>query len=102
MYEAIENIKSIENKAGNASDFLQLFSNKSRLLILCTLFNGKKTVNEIVLLTLVKQAFVSKNLMLLKQQKVVKSNRKGRYIYYEISDETVKEIIAILYKKFCK
>lgn len=62
----------------------------------------EKTVNEIVLLTLVKQAFVSKNLMLLKQHKVVKSNRKGRYIYYEISDETVKEIIAILYKKFCK
>ncbi len=102
MYGAIENIKSIENKAGNASGFLQLFSNKSRLLILCTLFNGKKTVNEIVLLTQVKQAFVSKNLMLLKQHKVVKSNRKGRYIYYEISDETVKEIIAILYKKFCK
>lgn len=43
MYEAIENIKSIENKAGNASDFLQLFSNKSRLLILCTLFNGKNS-----------------------------------------------------------
>ena len=47
----ISSIKDIENNAGNASEFLKVFSNKSRLLILCTLFNGKKTVNEIVLLT---------------------------------------------------
>jgi len=102
MNEVISSIKDIENNAGNASEFLKVFSNKSRLLILCALFNGKKTVNEIVLLTRVKQSFVSKNLMLLKKHRVVTANRQGRYIYYEITDNTVKEIIGILYAKFCK
>lgn len=102
MNEVIFSIKDIENNAGNASEFLKVFSNKSRLLILCTLFNGKKTVNEIVLLTKIKQSFVSKNLMLLKKHQVVTANRKGKYIYYEIADNTVKEIIGILYAKFCK
>ena len=40
--------------------------------------------------------------MLLKKHQVVTANRQGRYIYYEIADNTVKEIIAILYAKFCK
>ena len=95
-------IKQIEEKIEKASDFLKIFSNRSRLLVLCNLINGKKTVNDLTLLIDIKQSALSQHLALMRQDKIVSTERSGKFIYYEIMDPGVKKIIAVLYEKFCK
>ena len=95
-------IKQIEEKIEKASDFLKIFSNKSRLLVLCNLINGKKTVNDLTLLIDIKQSALSQHLALMRQDKIVSTERSGKFIYYEIMDPSVKKLIEVLYEKFCK
>ena len=95
-------IKKIEGKIEKASDFLKIFSNRSRLLVLCNLINGKKTVNDLTLLIGIKQSALSQHLALMRQDKIVSTERSGKFIYYEIMDPDVKKIITVLYEKFCK
>jgi DNA-binding transcriptional ArsR family regulator len=95
-------IKQIEGKIEKASDFLKIFSNRSRLLVLCNLINGKKTVNDLTLLIGIKQSALSQHLALMRQDKIVSTERSGKFIYYEIMDPSVKKLIEVLYEKFCK
>ena len=95
-------IKQIEGKIGKASNFLKILSNKSRLLVLCNLINGKKTVNDLTLLLDIKQSALSQHLALMRQDKIVSTERSGKFIYYEIMDPSVKKLIEVLYEKFCK
>ena len=95
-------IKQIEEKIEKASDFLKIFSNRSRLLVLCNLINGKKTVNDLTLLIGIKQSALSQHLALMRQDKIVSTERSGKFIYYEIMDPSVKKLIEVLYEKFCK
>jgi ArsR family transcriptional regulator len=96
------NLKQIENKVEKATNFLKLFSNKTRILVLCNLVNGRKTVNELVLLIDVKQSALSQHLAKMRVDQILSTQRSGKYIYYKIQDPSVKNIIQILYERFCK
>ena len=96
------NLKQIENKVEKATNFLKLFSNKTRILVLCNLVNGRKTVNELVLLIDVKQSALSQHLAKMRVDQILSTQRAGKYIYYKIQDSSVKNIIQILYERFCK
>ena len=86
-------IKQIEGKIEKASDFLKIFSNRSRLLVLCNLINGKKTVNDLTLLIGIKQSALSQHLALMRQDKIVSTERSGKFIYYEIMDPGVDALL---------
>ena len=96
------NLKQIENKVEKATNFLKLFSNKTRILVLCNLVNGRKTVNELALLINVKQSALSQHLAKMLVDQILSTQRSGKYIYYKIQDSSVKNIIQILYERFCK
>ena len=95
-------LKQIENKVEKATNFLKLFSNKTRILVLCNLVNGRKTVNELALLINVKQSALSQHLKKMRVDQILSTQRSGKYIYYKIQDPSVKNIIQILYERFCK
>lgn len=74
-------------------------SEPSRLKILNVLFDGEKTVNEIVDLTGLMQANASKQLKSLAKSNIVQCRPDGLCRYYSITDTKIKQMCAIVCEK---
>ena len=88
--------------AERASDFLKAMSHKPRLIILCMLIEGEKTVVEIERKLSAPQPAVSQQLARLRLEKLVRTRRVGKNVYYSLSRPEVREVVAILHRVFCK
>lgn len=75
------------------ADLFKIFSDSTRVKILCSLFESELSVTEITEATGVSQTAVSHQLRILKQNHLVKYKRDGKQIIYSLSDEHVKTII---------
>ncbi len=71
-------------------------TDENRLRILLSLSNEKKTVSKIVEEVNLSQSLVSHHLKELRRFLVVKDERKGLFVYYELSDKRVLEVMEIL------
>jgi len=87
--------------AQRTTDFLKSIAHTGRLMILCRLAEGPATVSELEQMLDMRQSAVSKQLARLRQQGMVDFRRDGRSIYYDLSDERVRQIVVKLYDLFC-
>ena len=92
----------MEQKAGQAADFLKGLANVHRLLILCQLADGERSVGELIEATGIAQTSMSQHLSKLKKEGIVDFRRDHRTLYYAIADEAVVEVMGVLYERFCK
>src|ERR1700734_1843522 len=88
--------------AREASDLLKALAHEGRLLILCDLLHGEKSVGELEALLSKRQASVSQQLARLRLEGLVSTRRDGRTIYYSIASDKARSIIGALYDSFCK
>lgn len=88
-------------QARAASDMMKALAHEGRLMILCHLVEGEKSVSELEELIGARQAAVSQQLARLRLEGLVSSRREGKAIYYSIGDPRVRRIIAILHGIFC-
>ncbi|MFN3723200.1 MAG: ArsR/SmtB family transcription factor [Paracoccaceae bacterium] len=88
--------------ATDAATFLKALGHDGRLLILCHLQSGPKSVTELENLLSARQAVVSQQLARLRLEGLVSARREGQAIFYSILDERVSEVIGVLAKVFCK
>jgi DNA-binding transcriptional ArsR family regulator len=89
-------------RAQEASGFLKALSHETRLVILCLLLDGERTVGEIEQRLRLRQATVSQQLARLRADNLVDTRREGKNIYYSIRRPEVVEIIGSLYRTFCR
>lgn len=75
-------VSVMSRNAGAASSYLKALSNQTRLLILCHLIPGERSVTELEHLLQTRQATVSQHLARLKLDGLVKVRRKGKAAYY--------------------
>lgn len=87
--------------AAAASNMLKALSHEGRLMILCNLVSGEKTVTELEELLSARQAAVSQQLARLRLEGLVTPRRDGKTIYYSLSDERPKRILEVIYELFC-
>jgi len=88
-------------KAESASGFLKALSHEGRLMILCHLSTGEKTVTELENLLSSRQAAVSQQLARLRLEGLVSHRREGKAIYYSLSDDRARRMIELVYDMFC-
>ncbi|TIP10428.1 helix-turn-helix transcriptional regulator [Mesorhizobium sp.] len=88
-------------QARKASDLLKALSHESRLLILCLLAEGERSVSELEDIMRMPQATVSQQLARLRLDGLVNTRRDGRTIYYSIASREVASVIGALYDLFC-
>jgi DNA-binding transcriptional ArsR family regulator len=94
-------IAQMLDNARDASDFLKALSHETRLVILCLLIDGHKTVTELEQKLNLRQPLVSQQLARLRADDLVEARRDGKNIYYSIARPEVVEIIGSLYRSFC-
>ena len=85
-----------------ATRLLKLMSNASRLLVLCELLDGEKSVSELERLTSLSQSALSQHLAKLRSHRLVATRRQSQNIFYSLADTDVDQIIALLHRLFCK
>nr|WP_102108685.1 metalloregulator ArsR/SmtB family transcription factor [Kandeliimicrobium roseum] len=88
--------------ARDAADFLKALGHESRLMILCHLAAGEKSVTELERLLSARQAAVSQQLMRLRQENLVTARREGKQIFYSLTDGRTVRIMEAVYDLFCK
>jgi DNA-binding transcriptional ArsR family regulator len=71
------------------------FADPSRLAILEALRDGALTVSEIVQATGLTQSNVSNHLGCLRDCGLVVATQQGRFVYYELSDERVRQLLRL-------
>ena len=78
------------------ADYFKVLSELSRLQVLCTLKSGTKNVSEIMALTNLGQANVSKHLKILAQAGIVSRHPKGVSVYYQIADPLIFDLCELV------
>lgn len=97
-----DDFEALLDRARKASDMLKSLSHETRLLILCILTEGEKSVSDLEDIMSMPQAAVSQQLARLRFDRLVTTRRDGRVIYYSIASEEVASMIESLYEFFCK
>ena len=97
-----EELDAMMVNATNATNFLKAIGHEGRLMILCHLVSGEKSVTELEELLSARQAAVSQQLGRLRLEGLVKPRREGKVIYYSLTDDRCKRIISVVYDLFCK
>ncbi|WP_170718966.1 metalloregulator ArsR/SmtB family transcription factor [Ruegeria conchae] len=90
----------VEN-AARAANFLKAISHEGRLMILCHLASGEKSVTELETLLSARQAAVSQQLSRLRLEGLVTPRRDGKAIYYRLADDKPRRMLETVYELFC-
>ena len=94
-------MQELENKAEHVSGFLKGLANPHRLLILCQLAEGEKSVTDLIDATNIAQTSMSQHLSKLKSIGIVDFRRDHRTLYYFICHDAARDVMGVLYKHFC-
>lgn len=89
------------SSATDAAAYLKTLAHEGRLMILCHLGVGEKSVGELEDLLGIRQAAVSQMLARLREEGLVATRRDGKTIFYSLSDDKTEQVIGLLYSLFC-
>ncbi len=94
-------LKDMVESAEAASHFLKALANENRLLLLCLLAEGEKSVTELEAMLELRQPAVSQQLARLRADHIVSYRRDGKTIYYSLASTEARQVIGLLYDLFC-
>ena len=98
---ALRPIDDMVEQAQAAATFLKALAHEGRLLILCYLSSGERSVTELEQLLGSRQAAVSQQLARLRLEGLVTCRREGKAIYYALGDPRAARTIGLMYDMFC-
>lgn len=94
-------IPALRRSAGRACALLRALSNPDRLLILCLLSEGERSVGELEAALDIVQPTLSQQLTVLRGLRLVATRREGRRIHYRLSSRHALAVISTLHEQFC-
>jgi DNA-binding transcriptional ArsR family regulator len=95
------NLADLHDMAANACDLLKAMANEWRLMILCQLAEGEKTVSELQNLLGLSQSALSQHLAILRREKIVRSKKHAQSVTYSLSGDEATRVMETLHDVFC-
>ena len=80
---------------------LGLLANENRLLLLCALLDGPRTVGELAGEVPVSLPALSQHLHRLRDAGLVESEKQGQFVRYSLLDQRLRAVIAVLRREYC-
>ena len=87
--------------AREATAFVKAIANEHRLMILCLLAEGERSVGELEDILDMRQPTLSQQLARLRADELVNTRRDGKSIYYSLSSPETQKFVQLLYEVFC-
>ncbi len=100
--EGVVPLAEMAANAHTASRFLKALSNHNRLLLLCLLSEGERTVSELEAALGLRQPAVSQQLARLRADGLIAGRRDGKSIHYRLVSEPARQFMLLLYELFCE
>lgn len=94
-------VATLEASARQASALLKAMGNPHRLMILCQLVTGEKSVSELERQVGLSQSALSQHLARLRRHALVKTRRSAQTIFYSLAGEEATAIIRTLHALYC-
>ncbi|MEE1653642.1 MULTISPECIES: ArsR/SmtB family transcription factor [Brachymonas] len=101
MSEVLIDMQHMQLAAREASQLLRVLSNENRLLLLCQLSRGERSVGELEDMLGIRQPTLSQQLGVLRNEELVQTRREGKQIFYRIADSRAQEVLETLYRLYC-
>ena len=95
------NLDVMETAADSASNLLKALANRHRLLIICQLIDGERSVGDLAEFLDLRDSTVSQHLALLRRDGLVAARRDAQTIYYSIASDPAREVLTTLYRVYC-
>lgn len=95
-------LKRLEKNAHRACDLLGAMANTSRLMILCQLASGEKSVSDLQPAIGLSQSALSQHLAVLRRKHLVRTRRAGQSIYYSLASGEAASVMETLHEQFCR
>jgi ArsR family transcriptional regulator, virulence genes transcriptional regulator len=95
------NLQELAPKAAQAEAFLKALANRHRLMILCELHKGERSVTALQESLGLGQSSLSQHLARLRTDNLVRTRRESQTIYYSLAHDGVTRIIGLLYELYC-
>ncbi|HZP93511.1 MAG TPA: metalloregulator ArsR/SmtB family transcription factor [Burkholderiales bacterium] len=92
----------LQSNALRACNLLKAMANPARLMVLCQIADGEKSVGELELAVGLSQSGLSQHLAVLRSKDLVTTRRDGQTIYYSLASEEAAAVMATLYEMFCR
>ena len=96
------NLKKMHSSAEKACALMKVLSNCDRLRILCEISQDERCVSELEEKLEIYQPTLSQQLTVLRREKLVKTRREGKQIYYSLKSSQALALIEVLYQQFYK
>ena len=96
-----DELEGMMKNAREATAFMKAIAHEGRLMTLCFLSSGEKSVTELEELLSARQAAVSQQLSRLRLEGLVTPRREGKAIYYRLADDRPRQILEVVYELFC-
>lgn len=94
-------LQQMAESADRASRLMKTLGHKDRLMILCQLAEGEKSVGQIADLLEISQSPLSQHLSRLRKEGLVDTRREAQTIYYSLKSGEASRIVELLYELFC-
>jgi DNA-binding transcriptional ArsR family regulator len=92
---------SMRTAVDRASELMKALSSQHRLLILCRLIDGEKSVGQLAEFLGIRDSTVSQHLALLRRDGIISGRRDGQTIWYRIESRIARDVVSVLYAHYC-
>lgn len=100
-HENTINPKQMASAAAQASELMRTLGHKDRLMILCHLISGEKSVGGLARLLEIPQSPLSQHLARMRKEKLVTTRREAQTIYYSIASNEAMRMVALMHELYC-
>jgi len=98
----MQDMQAMKEKAKEIAALLKILANENRLLILCELLKSPMTVSNLLEKLNISQSGISQHLTILKSNGILDYKKNAQHITYNIKDDRIYQIMAILKELYCK
>lgn len=93
---------TMQRNAAKAEGMLKQLANARRLMILCSLVGGEKSVGELAKIVGLSSSALSQHLAKMREAELVDAEKRGQMVYYRISSMEAQALLSTLYLIYCK
>lgn len=94
-------LPALQQNAARATALLKAMSNPARLMVMCQLSSGEKSVGELARAVGLSQSGLSQHLSILRREGILANRRERQTIYYRIASSDAAAVMETLYEVFC-
>jgi len=97
-----DKLTELHDSAASAVELLKAMANEWRLMILCQLADGEKTVSELQSILGLSQSALSQHLAVLRREKIVKARKHAQSVSYSLAGDHAPRVMNTLHEVFCE